>query len=301
MPLSLLPCRRLASGASSVYLSAIRYASHPEGQTAMTRPLISVIVPAFGAQTTISRCVRSLLAGGLPHDTIEVLVEPDDGTDYGWLTCDDGPVRVACSDVTGSGPGPTRNRALRRARGEWITYVDADDHVLPGYLAQLLVTARRGGAALAQTRITQAGRVVMQFGAPGAPLRLEDWAQSGISLRGLLHRSRCPDFIDAPAQDILHTLEASLRHTQNMAFCDAVYVLTLGQDTVTVQPEFKNRIAAAYGGHIRYLKRLYKDAPLLPEAVAFWQAKLELNRQYEQADDDTSYYEFIAGLGQGAR
>jgi glycosyltransferase involved in cell wall biosynthesis len=304
----LLSHRNLAVSGKPVYLSPDRYSSRPEGQTTMTRPLISVIVPAYGAQSTITRCVTSLLAGGLPHDSVEILVEPDDGASYGWLeqavgqgqVMGHGPVRVARSTLCASGPGPTRNRALRRATGEWITYVDADDHVAPGYLAHLLTTAQRKGAALAQTRITRAGRCVMHVGAEGATLQLEDWAQSGVSLRGLLHRSRCPDFIDQPAQDILHTLEASLRHDQQMQFSKAVYVLTLGQDTVTTQPDFTDRIATAYGSHIRYLKRLYKDAPRLPEAVAFWQAKAELNRRFAQTDDETSYYEFVATLMQDA-
>jgi glycosyltransferase involved in cell wall biosynthesis len=266
----------------------------------MTGPLISVIVPAFGAQATIGRCVASLLEGGLPAARIELLIEPDDATSYDWLAQGQPSIRVGRPGPQRTGPGPTRNRALRRASGEWITYVDADDHVAPGYLAHLLSTAQRQGAALAQTRITRAGHRVMHVGADGATLRLEDWAQSGVSLRGLLHRSRCPDFIDEPAQDILHILEASLRHDQQMQFSKAVYVLTLGQDTVTTQPDFTDRIAAAYGSHIRYLKRLYRDAPLLPQAVAFWQAKAELNRRFAQTDDDLSYYEFVANLMQKA-
>lgn len=260
----------------------------------MSRPLISVIVPAYGAQATIAGCVTSLLAGGLPASEVEILVEPDDATSYGWLAKGDGPVKVAPPGPQGTGPGPTRNRALRRARGEWITYVDADDHVAPGYLAHLLAMARRQGAALAQTRITRKGQVVMHVGADGAPLTLADWARSGVSLRGLLHRSRCPDFIDQPAQDILHILEASLRHDQRLAFSPAVYVLTLGRDTVTTQPDFTDRIGAVYGRHIRYLSKLYKDAPQLPDAVAFWQAKAELNRRFAQSEDQTSFYEFVA-------
>ena len=266
----------------------------------MSRPLISVIVPAYGAQATIGRCVASLLEGGLPLAEVEVLVEPDDATSYAWLGQGDGPVKVAAPGPQGTGPGPTRNRALRRATGDWITYVDADDHVAPGYLAHLLAMARRQGAALAQTRITRQGKVVMHVGADGAPLTLEDWARSGVSLRGLLHRSRCPDFIDQPAQDILHILEASLRHDQQMAFSRAVYVLTLGRDTVTTQPDFAERIATAYGRHIRYLERQYKHAPQLPDAVAFWQAKAELNRRFAQSAAGTSFYEFVASTLQEA-
>ena len=263
----------------------------------MSRPLVTVIVPAFEAQATIDRCVRSLGQTALAPGDLEILVEPDDGMAYDWLEAGDARISVARPDLRRSGPGPTRNPALRRAAGQWITYVDADDHVAPGYIDRLLDASLRNGAALAQTRIVKGAAPVLHYGTEGLALRFSDWSRSGISVRAMLHRAAFPEFLDAPAQDIFHIVEATLRRGRPLHFCDAVYMLTLGDDTVTVQPGFSQAVAVAYGHYIDHLTKGYPPSALLTEAVAFWQAKLALNRGYLQSDADLSYYEFVSRNG----
>jgi glycosyltransferase involved in cell wall biosynthesis len=268
--------------------------SHARGQTAMSRPLVSVIVPAFAAQATILRCLRSLSVTTLGRHEVEVLVEPDDGGSYDGLDSAGLPVKVARTSIVKSGPGPTRNRALRRACGDWITYVDADDHVAPGFLDRLLEAARCHGAALAQTRIEKDGQPVLQVGQDGGVLRFADWSRTGVSLRGMFHRSRCPEFLDLPAQDILHIVDACLGHGGRLRFSKAVYVLTLGDDTVTTQPEFKAQLPGAYRACAEHIRQRHAGAQNLAEALAFWEAKADLNTRYMTHSISTTYYEFIA-------
>ena len=258
----------------------------------MTQPLVSVIVPAFQAQATINRCIQSLRATALAPGDWEILIESDDGTAYDWVAQGQPQIKAAQGQAIRTGPGPTRNRALLRAKGEWITYVDADDHVEPGYLDTLLTTARRSGAALAQTRIAQGDRCVMQFGTSGGALTFADWGRSGISVRGLFPAQHFLPFQDAPAQDILHIVEILLM--QPLIFCDAVYVLTLGPDTVTAQPGFADQVKIAYARHIDYLRHHHPAAPRLACAIAFWQAKAALNRSYQDHAGGLSYYAYVA-------
>jgi len=260
----------------------------------MPRPLVSIIVPAFEAQATIARCLQSLEQTALAPGDLEILVEPDDGGDYSWLQSDRAVMRVAAPGLVGSGPGPTRNRALRRALGEWITYVDADDYVAPGYIDALVACALRDGAALAQTQIAQGDARLLHFGAPGMALAFSDWSRSGISVRVMLHRSAFPEFRDAPAQDIFHIVEATLQRGRPLVFSDAVYLLTLGVDTVTMQPGFSQAVAAAYGQYINHLTKAYPPSDLRAEALAFWRAKLALNQGYLQSGADIPYYEFVS-------
>ena len=260
----------------------------------MSRPLVSVIVPAFEAQATIEQCVRSLEKTALAPDDLEILVEPDDGDDYGWLQSGGAKVRVAPPGLIGSGPGPTRNRALRRALGDWITYVDADDHVAPGYIDRLLDCAQREGAALAQTQIAKGDERLLHFGAPGLALGFSDWSRSGISVRAMLHRSAFPEFHDAPAQDIFHIVEATLRLGRPLLFSDAVYLLTLGRDTVTMQPGFSQAVAVAYEQYIDHLTKAFPPSDLRDAAVTFWRAKLALNQGYQQSGAAIPYYEFVS-------
>ena len=261
------------------------------------RPLVSVIIPAFRAQDTIERCVASLADSAVPLDQTEVIVEGDDGTSYAWLAGLGPHVRPAMGPKARTGPGPTRNRALRRARGDWITYIDADDLVAPKYLDELLDQAGRQGAALAQTHVVRDDQTLLEFGADQRALEFDEWSRTGVSLRGLFHRSVCAEFVDAPAQDILHMVECWLRHGARLEFSSAVYFLTLGDDTVTAQPGFADCAAAAYDQHVEYLLTRYPDAPLLAEAVAFWQAKAKLNGEYQAYCGPLSYYEYLAQAG----
>lgn len=258
----------------------------------MPRPQTSVILPAFRAHDTIAQAVSSLADPGLSEACYEVLVESDDGTPYDWLASL-GPQVKPASGPSGTGPGPTRNRALARAKGDWITCLDADDHVAPGYLRALLETAHRQGAALAETRVTTGAQTLFAFGGKGQALDFDTWAQTGVSLRGLFHRDVFAPFVDAPAQDILQLIECWLRHGPRLEFSKAVYFLTLGDDTETTQPGFAERVAQAYDLHVRYLTDCYPEAALLPQARAFWQAKAALNQAYQAYTGPLSYYEFV--------
>lgn len=44
------------------------------------------------------------------------------------------------------GAGPTRTRALRMARTEWVAFLDDDDEILPDHLALLFAAAKETGA-----------------------------------------------------------------------------------------------------------------------------------------------------------
>ena len=99
---------------------------------------LSVIVPAFRAEKTIRRAVNSILVW--PGDDMEVIVV-DDGSD----DCTAGVVReVAKRDARvrllqqrNAGRSAARNVGFRAARGEWVMFLDADDYLLAGSIAQI--------------------------------------------------------------------------------------------------------------------------------------------------------------------
>lgn len=92
--------------------------------------LVSIIVPVYGVETYISRCIDSILSQ--TYINWELLLIDDGSTDNSGLICDkyaenDRRIRVYHKD--NSGVSETRNFGLDKALGEYVMFVDADDAI----------------------------------------------------------------------------------------------------------------------------------------------------------------------------
>jgi glycosyltransferase involved in cell wall biosynthesis len=103
----------------------------PEG------PLITCIVPTYNAVGYLGESLESILAQD--YRPLEVIVVDDGSTDHTAELAESygPPVRVVVQE-TNLGPSATRNRGLREARGEYLTFLDADDLYRPGKLTRQL-------------------------------------------------------------------------------------------------------------------------------------------------------------------
>lgn len=100
--------------------------------------LVSVIVPVFNNGSTVEDCLNSILKQS--YTNIEVIVVNDGSTDNSLEICnrfsDDG--RVVIVDSIHRGVSGARNMAMRRVRGEYIMFCDADDELMPNAILQML-------------------------------------------------------------------------------------------------------------------------------------------------------------------
>lgn len=101
----------------------------------MPKPRISVIVPVYNAGECLRRCIDSIL--GQTFTDFELLLVDDGSRDGSGSICDgyagkDHRVRVF--HKANGGVSSARNVGIDNARGEWITFCDADDRVLPAWL-----------------------------------------------------------------------------------------------------------------------------------------------------------------------
>lgn len=100
---------------------------------------VAVIIPAFNAQATIARAIKSALA---EPETAQVIVIDDgstDATEARARACDDGAGRLIVHRLpVGGGPARARNLALSMTDAPWITPLDADDFMRAGRFARLL-------------------------------------------------------------------------------------------------------------------------------------------------------------------
>ena len=110
------------------------------------RKKISIVIPAYNSALHISLALQSCLNQGV--SSIEVIICDDSSTDN---TCaivqsfSDSRLALLRNDIN-QGPGPSRDRAIDVANGEWIALIDADDAWTSGRLERLLDAAAATGA-----------------------------------------------------------------------------------------------------------------------------------------------------------
>jgi glycosyltransferase involved in cell wall biosynthesis len=98
-------------------------------------PEISVIVPVYNAQDSLRQCVDSILSQSILN--IEVILVDDGSSDDSPQICDDYASldsRITVIHQVNKGVSAARNAALDIAKAKWITFIDSDDYVEPGFL-----------------------------------------------------------------------------------------------------------------------------------------------------------------------
>lgn len=123
-----------------------RKASCPaKSPSSCSQPIISVIVPVFNTEKYLESCLTSLAKQDDPD--VEVIIVDDGSTDRS-------PEIIAryCNAFTtfrsirqkNNGLGAARNKGLSAAQGEFVTFVDSDDLVVPTYVSELRRIQQQG-------------------------------------------------------------------------------------------------------------------------------------------------------------
>lgn len=99
---------------------------------------VSVIVPVYNVEKYLKRCVDSILAQSFTD--FELILVDDGSTDGSGAICDElakADDRISVHHHPNQGVSAARNHGIEAAKGEWITFIDSDDYVLPVYLQSL--------------------------------------------------------------------------------------------------------------------------------------------------------------------
>lgn len=99
-------------------------------------PRVSVIIPAYNAESYVETCVQSAL--NQSYTDREVIVVNDGSTDSTAEKLEPLLEQIVFVDQINRGPAAARNRGLEHARGEYIALLDADDLWMPNRLERMV-------------------------------------------------------------------------------------------------------------------------------------------------------------------
>ncbi|WP_086932942.1 glycosyltransferase family 2 protein [Agarilytica rhodophyticola] len=154
--------------------------------------LVSIITPAYRAQSMIGEAVTSVLKQTHPH--WQMFIIADDDTDYKKILREqnivDERIHFLRTAAVQSGPNVARNVGLAQAEGDWIAPLDADDVYYPERLEKLIRAAQPTGLALDNVKIVGEGissRTVLDA-KPDQPFDFQAFKNSLVPLLLLFHK-----------------------------------------------------------------------------------------------------------------
>lgn len=128
--------------------------------------MISIIIPTYNTEAHLSHLFSCLQAQSFRD--FEVLLINDGSTDQSGKFCEE----IVCADARfrylpqeNSGVSAARNRGIQASRGEYITFLDADDEIPADYLKVLLTALENSHAQMSVCDVTviENGKEVNRF------------------------------------------------------------------------------------------------------------------------------------------
>ena len=101
-------------------------------------PLISVVVPIYNVEEYLDKCVESII--NQTYKNLEIILVDDGSPDNSPMMCDEWSKkdkRIKVIHKKNGGVSSARNIGIDKSKGEWITFVDADDWLEKTYVEDM--------------------------------------------------------------------------------------------------------------------------------------------------------------------
>lgn len=184
-----------------------------------TRPLISIIIPAYNIESLLSKCVSSVLAQTYPSDRLEIIIVDDGSTDETGAIADRFALEngnVSCIHESNMGSSAARNAGIGASHGEYIGFIDSDDYIDASMYEELMEAIISHGTNMAQV------------------------SRDEISEDG----TKRPDVVIPPSEELCISDEdffrSLLMHTGDASFCTKLTKATLFEDDMKFPTGFLN-------------------------------------------------------------
>ena len=144
---------------------------------------LSIIVPIYGVEQYLRKCVDSLLAQDLPSSEYEIILVDDGSPDGCPAICDQyaaehDNIRVIHRE--NGGLSAARNSGIEVAQGEYIMFVDSDDYWEPNVLGGLMAQVERDSLDVLRFDFRNVNERYEEFYPNKVPKRDVDYSESVV-------------------------------------------------------------------------------------------------------------------------
>lgn len=232
---------------------------------------ISIIVPVYNASLYLRKCIDSILFqsfksyelilvnDGSTDDSLEILLEYKKKNSS-----------IKLVDGKNEGVSAARNKGLDMAVGDWITFVDADDYLLPDALEILYNRTIHTGVDLVLANAMKLKkdqisliRILPDVILPHTITSIKHFALWGYLFRGDIIKKNNLRFIEglAYSEDRLFVYQMAC-HCQNIAYCnEPVYVYRINPTSACASRDTVKKACHHFvaGYYVKMLAQTYID------------------------------------------
>ena len=188
---------------------------------------VSVVIPTYNRYHLLKRAIQSVL--NQTFQDIEIIVVDDGSTDgtqdlFVYPVNENPKIRYLRQNVN-CGAQATRNAGIRKAKGDWIAFLDSDDEWLPEKLEKQIALATHEQLPVVHCECyVQNGNIDDRrlFGVPPYAGEIYSLVLShpGPMFQGLLVKKKCFEFIGLLDEDIQSYQEwdTAIRLAKNYRF-----------------------------------------------------------------------------------
>lgn len=230
----------------------------------MYKPLISIIVPIYKVEDFLDKCVNSIL--NQSYKNIEVILVDDGSPDSCGSICDNwakSDNRVTVIHKKNGGLSDARNVAIDIMKGDYVTFIDSDDYVLPDYLEKLYNALNSTSSDIAICNFSfnyqNRNEIVPAFDT-NYPVKVQEMKEGlkdllyqnhmETSAWGKLYRSKLFDGIRYPVgrlfEDISTTYKTFLKSDRIVNISDPLYVYLIRDSSIMGQSFTPRKMDAVY-------------------------------------------------------
>ena len=135
-----------------------------------TKFLVSVVVPVYNVENYIGYCIKSII--NQSYKDLDIILIDDGSTDTSGQICDEwakSDDRISVIHKTNGGLSDARNVGIDIATGEYITFIDSDDYILPTFIEYLynLISKNNADISVCQLiNVDESNSVISSGGEP---------------------------------------------------------------------------------------------------------------------------------------